>query len=101
MADDAGELRRKVALSCRILAMKGLVRETTGHVSARIPGTAEMFIRGRANGVEYVAPGGASYFQRARTVILASYTFENIRLMLLSGDERHPRGLGNNSGQVT
>src|SRR5437870_989319 len=55
---------------------------------------------GRANGVEYVAPGGASYFQRARTVILASYTFENIRLMLLSGDERHPRGLGNNSGHV-
>jgi ribulose-5-phosphate 4-epimerase/fuculose-1-phosphate aldolase len=50
MADDVSELRRKVALSCRILAMKGLVRETTGHVSARIPGTAEMFIRGRGSG---------------------------------------------------
>jgi ribulose-5-phosphate 4-epimerase/fuculose-1-phosphate aldolase len=50
MADDVTELRKKVALSCRILAMKGLVRETTGHVSARIPGTAEMFIRGRGNG---------------------------------------------------
>ena len=49
MADEVSELRRKVALSCRILAMKGLVRETTGHVSARIPGTAEMVIRGRGN----------------------------------------------------
>jgi len=41
------ELRRKVALSCRILGMTGLMRETTGHVSARIPDGAEMFIRGR------------------------------------------------------
>lgn len=40
-------LRQKVALSCRILAMTGLVKETTGHVSARIPGTREMFVRGR------------------------------------------------------
>jgi ribulose-5-phosphate 4-epimerase/fuculose-1-phosphate aldolase len=40
-------LRRLVALSCRILALMGLMRETTGHVSARIPGTNEMFIRGR------------------------------------------------------
>src|SRR5262245_38502275 len=50
MADEVDELRRMVALSCRILAMKGLVRETTRHVSARTPGTAEMFIRGRGNG---------------------------------------------------
>src|SRR5262249_12708584 len=36
-------------LSCRILAMNGLLKETTGHVSARIPGTNEMFIRGRCD----------------------------------------------------
>lgn len=47
MSDDLAELRRKVALSCRILAMTGLVKETTGHVSARIPGADEMLIRGR------------------------------------------------------
>ena len=35
-----------------------------------------------------------------RTVILCSYTFENVRLLLLSGDGRHPNGLGNNTGQV-
>jgi len=49
MADSVDEIRRKVALSCRILAMTGLLKETTGHVSARIPGTNEMFIRGRGD----------------------------------------------------
>jgi ribulose-5-phosphate 4-epimerase/fuculose-1-phosphate aldolase len=47
MLDTRTELRRKVALACRILAMQGLVRETTGHVSARIPGTERMLIRAR------------------------------------------------------
>lgn len=50
MADELEALREKVALSCRILAMMGLVKETTGHVSARVPGTAEMLIRGRGEG---------------------------------------------------
>jgi ribulose-5-phosphate 4-epimerase/fuculose-1-phosphate aldolase len=39
-------LRKKVALSCRILAMMGLVKETTGHVSARID-DKHIFVRGR------------------------------------------------------
>ena len=47
MADSIDELRTKVALSCRILAMMGLVREITGHVSARVPGADEMLIRCR------------------------------------------------------
>ena len=47
MAGDLDDLRRKVAVSCRILAMEGLVRDSTGHVSVRIPGTEEMFIRCR------------------------------------------------------
>ena len=40
------ELRKKVALSCRILAMQGLVKETTGHVSARVDDN-HILIRGR------------------------------------------------------
>ncbi len=44
---DVTELRRKVALACRILAHQGLVREIIGHVSARIPGTDEMLLRCR------------------------------------------------------
>ncbi|HYJ76441.1 MAG TPA: GMC family oxidoreductase, partial [Kineosporiaceae bacterium] len=49
---------------------------------------------GHADGVEYVDPAGDLRVQRARTVILASYTFENLRLMFLSG------GLGDGSGQL-
>src|ERR687894_883099 len=55
---------------------------------------------GHASGVEYVDANGIRQVQEARTVILCGYTFENVRLLLLSGDERHPNGLGNNAGQV-
>lgn len=47
MPDSVGDLRMKVATSCRILGMLGLVSGTTGHVSARIPGTDEMWVRCR------------------------------------------------------
>jgi gluconate 2-dehydrogenase alpha chain len=53
---------------------------------------------GRANGVEYVDAAGKMRVQEARTVILCGYTFENVRLMFLSKDDRHPGGLGNGSG---
>jgi gluconate 2-dehydrogenase alpha chain len=55
---------------------------------------------GRASGVEYVDAGGEVRVQEARTVILCGYTFENVRLMFLSEDERHPGGLGNGAGQL-
>jgi gluconate 2-dehydrogenase alpha chain len=55
---------------------------------------------GRARGVEYVDAGGEPRVQEARTVILCGYTFENVRLMFLSGDDRRPDGLGNGSGQL-
>ncbi len=43
-----GELRSKVALSCRILPMA--LGRTAGHVSARIPRTDEMLLRCRGRG---------------------------------------------------
>jgi gluconate 2-dehydrogenase alpha chain len=55
---------------------------------------------GRASGVEYVDANGEWRVQQARTVILCGYTFENVRLLLLSGDAKHSQGLGNNHGQV-
>ena len=55
---------------------------------------------GNAGGVEYVDASGNWQVQRARAVILCSYTYENVRLLLLSGDSRHSDGLGNNTGQV-
>ena len=55
---------------------------------------------GRARGVEYLDALGRPRVQRANTVILAAYTFENVRLLFLSGDDRHPDGLGNATGQL-
>src|SRR5215213_6661305 len=55
---------------------------------------------GRASGVEYVDANGTVGVQEARTVILCGYTFENVRLLLLSGGARHSAGPGNDAGQV-
>jgi gluconate 2-dehydrogenase alpha chain len=55
---------------------------------------------GAVTGVEYLDANGDRRTQDAKHVILASYTFENIRLLLHSADETHPDGLGNDRGQV-
>lgn len=49
---------------------------------------------GHADGVEYVDPLGVVRTFRARTVIVAAYTFETVRLLMLSG------GLGGSTGQL-
>ena len=54
---------------------------------------------GRVTGVSYLK-GGKEYFQPARVVLLASYTYENSRLLLLSKSKPYPNGLTNNHGQV-
>ena len=43
---------------------------------------------------------GTEYFQPAKVVLLASYTYENVRLLLLSKSKAYPNGLSNNHGQV-
>jgi gluconate 2-dehydrogenase alpha chain len=54
---------------------------------------------GRATGVQYLK-GGETYIQPASVVLLAGYTYENTRLLLLSTSRAYPRGLANNRGQV-
>jgi gluconate 2-dehydrogenase alpha chain len=54
---------------------------------------------GRATGVNYIK-GGTEYFQPASVVLLASYVYENVRLLLLSTSKAFPTGLSNNHGQV-
>jgi gluconate 2-dehydrogenase alpha chain len=54
---------------------------------------------GRVTGVHYVS-GGEEYFQPADVVLLASYTYENVRLLLLSKSQPFPNGLSNNAGQI-
>jgi len=41
------ELKKKVALSCRILGNQGVTRGAFGHVSARIPGTDRILIKSK------------------------------------------------------
>src|SRR5204863_5176049 len=55
--------------------------------------------RERAAGVTYIKDGN-EYFQPAKVVLLAGYTYENVRLLLLSKSKAFPNGLANNRGQV-
>ena len=55
---------------------------------------------GRATGVEYADANGMLHIQEAEAVLLCAYTWENMRLLFLSADNKHPDGLGNNSGQL-
>jgi gluconate 2-dehydrogenase alpha chain len=54
---------------------------------------------GRASGVQYLKDG-ETYVQPAAVVLLAGYTYENTRLLLLSTSPAFRRGLANNRGQV-
>ena len=67
---------------------------TRAHVT-----TLEVGSDGRVTGVNYVV-GSNEYFQPARVVLIASYTYENVRLLLLSKSRAYPDGLSNNHGQV-
>jgi len=59
----------------------------------------EVDANGRATGVTYLTDG-VEYFQPAKAVILSSYTYENVRLLLLSKSKAFPNGLSNNHRQV-
>ena len=55
---------------------------------------------GRAVGASYLDANGETAFQAGGTVVVATYAFENSRLLLLSKSKRHGRGLGNEHDQV-
>ena len=61
--------------------------------------TLEVDNEGRVSGVNYLIDG-TEYFQPAKVVLLASYVYENVRLLLLSKSKPYPNGLSNNHGQV-
>jgi len=54
---------------------------------------------GKVTGVQYLREG-KEYFQPAKAVLLGAYTYENVRLLLLSKSKAFPNGLSNNHGQV-
>lgn len=55
---------------------------------------------GRAVGASYRDAEGTIRQQAGGTVVLATYAFENTRMLLLSTGPRHGRGLGNETDQV-
>jgi gluconate 2-dehydrogenase alpha chain len=54
---------------------------------------------GKATGVQFLRDG-REYFQPAKAVLLGAYTYENVRLLLLSKSKAFPNGLSNNHQQV-
>ena len=86
-----------------LVSLKGLPQaEASGNLQIRTGARAlEVVIddAGHASGVAYIV-GGKRCVQRARIVLLASYVYENVRLLLLSGGCAYPRGLANDHGQV-
>lgn len=54
---------------------------------------------GSVIGAEVVGPAGRDRIE-AKRVILATQTFENVRLLLLSRSASHPDGIGNSTGRV-
>jgi len=76
--------------------------QATGHlqVVTRAHVTSiDVDAQGRVGSVTYVTDG-VEYVQPAKVVLLASHTYENIRLLLLSKSKAFPNGLSNNHGQV-
>src|SRR5215813_1885921 len=76
--------------------------QATGHlkvVTRAHVTTIETDNEGRVSGVTYVTDG-VEYLQPARVVLLASFTYENTRLLLLSKSKAYPNGLANNHRQV-
>ncbi len=68
-------------------------------VTQAVVTTLEADKNGRVSGVNYVK-GGIEYFQPADVVLLSSYVYENVRVLLLSKSAAYPNGLSNNHGQV-
>ena len=54
---------------------------------------------GKVTGVDYLR-GSEEFFQPAEVVLMASYAYENVRLLQLSKSRSFPDGLSNNNGQV-
>jgi len=76
--------------------------QATGHfkaVTGAVVMTIEVDSQGRATGVTY-ASNGEEFFQPAKVVLLASFAYENSRLLLLSKSKPFANGLSNNHGQV-
>lgn len=56
MTPEVLELRRRVAIACRLIALEGYLDLTLGHVSAREPGSRTIWIKRKGVGLDEVEP---------------------------------------------
>ncbi len=55
---------------------------------------------GKVTGVSYYGPSGAEETVEADVVILTTFIYDNVRLLMLSKTAKHPNGLANSSGEL-
>lgn len=55
---------------------------------------------GRATGVRYLDAKGKEQFQPADIIVASAYTLTNVRALMLSRSDAHPKGIGNDRGQL-
>jgi gluconate 2-dehydrogenase alpha chain len=55
---------------------------------------------GKVTGVSYYGPGGSDNTVEADLVILTTFIYDNVRLLLLSKTDRFSNGLANSSGEL-
>ena len=57
-------------------------------------------LSGKVTGVSYYGPGGNDETIEAELVILTTFIYDNVRLLMLSKTDKHPNGLANSSGEL-
>jgi choline dehydrogenase-like flavoprotein len=92
---------RKIAAHCFCESMRGCHVHVTriSEMAHAIQAFSTRKASETSKPVAVTRRSGVAHISRD-DVILSAYTFENIRLLFLSGDQKHPNGLGNNSGQL-
>ena len=68
----------------------------TGAMAYRLNSDAS----GKVTGVSYYGPGGTDETIEAELVILTTFIYDNVRLLMLSRSDKHPNGLANSSGEL-
>ena len=68
----SSELRARVALACRVIALEGYVDLTLGHVSAREPGSRTIWIKRKGPALDEVVPDDVIPLDLDETGALAS-----------------------------
>jgi choline dehydrogenase-like flavoprotein len=91
-----GALANPVTIDLPVAYANGAVLQANATVSRVLTNATGEY----ATGVEYHDRAGEVHQVMADLVVLAAFTVQNPRIMLASGNDHHPAGLGNSSGTL-